>query len=553
MAFIFRGLVDVVTSEHGQKFAEKALWAVSFIIVSTSFRLLTSLAYASYIKKTMLYLKKVVFRHIIGKSMTQFSEHNSAKYISVFNNDLKIIEDDYFRNIFNFIGIIISFIASLIALLLLSPSIVIALLVLTFLSMFIPRLFERKLIHGKRRIVESLEKFTVKMNGMYSGFAIIKSFGIEGYIKEQYDFINREVENNKYNFAKLSASVNSLSDLFGGFMFISVFIIGSFLTIRNSITLGTMIACVQLTNNVVNPIQMSIQYVAQIRSLRDVSTKITDILYTDSQDMTYIHKTTIESGILLQDVSFGYTKEGYVLQHLNMQLEQGKKYALVGASGSGKSTILKLLMKQYETYEGTISVDDVDLKKVATENWCRLQSVLQQDVFLFDTSIQENITLYGPYEKNEMDDVILQSGLSELITKLPKGIDTQVGENGSVLSGGEKQRIAIARTLMRHTPLVLMDEPTSALDAKTAYEIEETLLNLEKRTCVIVTHRLSRYVLERYDLIYMFDNGAIVEQGTFHELLERKGSFYTMYAKAGEAEVKGWMQDSSLALSQSDL
>lgn len=552
MAFISRGLVDVATLGQGRGFAVKVLWAVGFIIVSTAFRFFALLTYSSYIRKTMIYLKEVVFCHIIGKSLMQFSARNSAQYISLFNNDLKIIEDDYFKNIFNFIGIVISFTASLIALFLLSPTIMVALLLLTFLSMFIPRLFEQKLIHGKSKVVDSLGKFTVKMNDMYSGFAIVKSFGIEKHMIGQYDVINTEVENNKYKFAKLSAGVNSLSDLFGGFMFISVFIIGSFLTIQNSITLGTMIACVQLTNSVVNPIQMSIQYIAQIRSLRDISTKIMDILQTETHDTKYIRKATIENEILFRDVSFGYNKEGYDLHHLNMRLEKGKKYALVGTSGSGKSTILKLLMKQYETYEGTISVDDVNLKEVSAENWCRLQSVLQQDVFLFDASIQDNITLYEPYEENEMDDVIFQSGLNALITRLPEGVDTQVGENGSVLSGGEKQRIAIARTLMRHAPLVLMDEPTSALDAETAYEIEEMVISLENTLCVIVTHRLSKYILEQYDLIYMFDNGTIVEQGTFKELLEKKERFYTMYARTGEAEMTGEFKDLSLAHSQSN-
>ncbi|MFS8211902.1 ABC transporter ATP-binding protein [Paenibacillus sp. S29] len=535
MAFIFKDLVDVVTVGSEQEFVGTAILALSFIVIGAILRLLTNLFHASYIQKTMLYLKEVVFGHIMNKSLTQFSAYNSAKYISIFSNDIKMIEDDYFKNIFSLIGMCISFSASLVGMFLLSPTIVICLLLLTLLSMFIPRMFEKKLVNRKRKVADAVEKFIINTNDMYSGFAVIKSFGIEKYVKGQYDHLNREVEKNKYAFLRLSAWVTSISEVFGGFMFISVFIIGSFLTLRQLITLGTMIACVQLTNSIVNPIQMSIQYITQIKSLRDISAKITDFLHTEHQDVAYIHKPTIKNKISLKEVSFGYKENSFNVHRLNMELQQGKKYALVGPSGSGKSTVLRLLMKQYENYEGTISVDDVNLKEIDVEEWCRLESVLHQDVFLFDSNIRDNILLYQTYSNDEIADVILKSGLITLINKLPEGIDTQVGEKGSILSGGEKQRIAIARTLIRHTPLLLMDEPTSSLDYETANAIEETVLDLENTTCVMVTHRLSKSVLERYDMIFVFADGTIVERGTFCELIELQGYFYHMYGMAEES------------------
>ncbi|URJ50418.1 ABC transporter ATP-binding protein [Paenibacillus polymyxa] len=535
MAFIFKKLVDTVTTGSEQEFVKSAFLAVFLIILGAILRLLTNLSHASYMRKTMLNLKEIVFGHILNKSLTQLSSNHSAKYISIFSNDIKMIEDDYFKNIFSLIGTFISFSASLLAMFLLSPTIVIALVLLTLSSMFIPRMFEKKLVNCKRKVVEALEKFMIHTNDMYSGFAVIKSFGIEGHVHGQFDGINQETENQKYRFQKLSAWVASISEVFGGFMFISVFIIGSFLTLRQLITLGTMIACVQLTNSIVNPIQMSIQYITQIKSLRDISAKITQLLHTERQDKIYIRKPTIQDKVSLKEVSFGYKDDCYNVHGLNMDLELGKKYALVGPSGSGKSTVLRLLMKQYENYKGRISIDEVDLKEINMEDWCRLESVLHQDVFLFDSSIKENIVLHQIYSDKEIEDAIQKSGLSMLINKLPNGMETQVGEKGSFLSGGEKQRIAIARTLIRRTPLLLMDEPTSSLDQETANAVEETVLNLENTTCVMVTHRLSKPVLERYDMIFVFADGAIIEKGTFCELIELQGCFYHMYGLAEES------------------
>ncbi|WP_208811867.1 ABC transporter ATP-binding protein [Paenibacillus brasilensis] len=440
-----------------------------------------------------------------------------------------MIEDDFLKNLFSLINTAVSFLAALFAMFVLSPSIVVMLLVMTLISIFIPRMFEKRIRSDKKNIANALEKFTIKMNDIFSGFAVIKSYGVEHHLEQQFQQSNKAVEDNKYLFFKLNAFVSSLSDVFGGIMFISVFLIGSFLSIRGAITLGTMIACVQLTNKIVNPVYMSIQYITQIRSLRDISTKVLEMMDVEHASIEYINKTSIDHSVCLTDVSFGYAENHLNLCNINMKLNKGEKYALVGPSGSGKSTLIKLLMKQYHNYEGIINVDDLNLKFISAEDWCRLESVVHQDVFLFDSSIRENITMYQSFPDEVLSNVIRASGLDELIDKLPYGLDTQVGEKGGMLSGGEKQRISIARTLIRQTPLLLLDEATSSLDSETANAIEEAILSLEATTCLIVTHRLSRATLQHYDKIFVMADGKVVEKGSFNHLIENEGYFYYLY------------------------
>lgn len=199
--------------------------------------------------------------------------------------------------------------------------------------------------------------------------------------------------------------------------------------------------------------------------------------------------------------------------------------------------MLKLLMKQYDDYDGIIYVDDLDLKFISAEDWCRLESVVQQDVFLFDGSIKENITMYQSFQDEILSNVISASGLNKLIDKLPYGLDTQIGEKGGRLSGGEKQRIAIARTLIRQTPLLLLDEATSSLDSETANAIEEVILGLETITCLVVTHRLSKAALQKYDKIFVMSDGRVVEEGSFDYLIENKGYFYHLYKFVNDSSI----------------
>ena len=199
----------------------------------------------------------------------------------------------------------------------------------------------------------------------------------------------------------------------------------------------------------------------------------------------------------------------------------------MGGSGCGKSTLLNLLMASDPGYQGSIRFDDAELRDLSTASVYDLASMIQQNVFLFNATIRENITMFAPFPEEEIRRAIRLSGLGELIRQRGEGY--LCGENGCGLSGGEKQRIAIARSLLKKSDLLLADEATAALDAKTAQKISGAILGLEGLTRIVVTHSLDGSQLSRYDGILAMKDGTIVESGSFEQLMERKGYFYSLY------------------------
>ena len=236
---------------------------------------------------------------------------------------------------------------------------------------------------------------------------------------------------------------------------------------------------------------------------------------------------TLDTSIEVKNLSFGYEKDTPILEDISMCLDAGKSYAIVGGSGSGKSTLLNLLMGSREDYEGAIYYDGDELRSIGDDSLYDLVSIVQQNVFVINSSILNNITMFRNFEEEKLNRAVTMSGIAPLLKE--RGSDYACGENGSGLSGGERQRISIARSLLRGTPVMLVDEATAALDAETAFAVTNSILDLTGITRVIVTHRLEEALLRKYDRIFVLKNGRVAEQGTFSELMEQKDFFYSLY------------------------
>ena len=285
----------------------------------------------------------------------------------------------------------------------------------------------------------------------------------------------------------------------------------------------------QLLNNVVNPIVDISSSVTRLKSVKLISKKINTIINENNEEKGSISKKTFDKNIILKNVEFKYNNDKQILNGISFNFIKGKKYVLVGNSGSGKSTILNLILNYYEDFKGSITIDGIDNRQIKSTDLYSLISVIQQNVFMFDDTIKSNITLFENYSDEEIEQAVKLSGLESLINSLPNKINSLVGENGCNLSGGEKQRIAIARAIIKKTPILILDEATSSLDNENSYNIEKSILNLENITCIIVTHKFIPSILEKYDCIVAVKNGLIEEMGTFNELIKNKGYFYSLY------------------------
>ena len=236
---------------------------------------------------------------------------------------------------------------------------------------------------------------------------------------------------------------------------------------------------------------------------------------------------SVGEGIRLEDVSFGYESGTDVLHHISAEFEAGKAYAVVGGSGSGKSTLLNLLMGGSADYRGSITLGGTELREVSTESLYEIMSVIQQNVFVFNASIRDNVSMFRDFPQEELDEAIRRAHLNELIEA--RGDGYLCGENGCGLSGGEKQRVSIARSLLKRSSVLLVDEATAALDAETAAQVSGDILDLDGVTRIVVTHTLTEALLRRYDAIYVLKNGEVVESGAFDALMEKRGYFYALF------------------------
>lgn len=530
LAFVFKKLVDVTGSTNINDFYKVAIFTLLFIIIGSIIHFITDVVKHSYIKNTITYLKQDTFKNIMNKSIPEFNSNNSGKYMSTISNDLKMVEDDYFKSIFMLIGSFVSFIGSIISLFILSYKITIILIILSLFTILIPKVFQNKLSKKREIYSGSLEKFTEKIKDIFTGFETIKNFNIGDKIFDEYSTLNLTVEKNKFNFNIYNSFASLIAEIIGGLMFVSVFILGVYLTIKGEITLGTAIACVQLANNVVEPVYSGLQYLNEIKSVKGISNKILNISKNNLiPNNNASSKKSFENSIKFKNVSFRYEDNKPVLENITLDIFKNKKYAFVGMSGSGKSTILRLLLKQYDNYTGSIMIDDVSIRDINADDIYSMESVIQQNVFLFDDTIKNNITLFSNYNENDINKAIKISGLEPVINKLENGIESPIGENGNLISGGEKQRISIARSLLRKSPILILDEATASLDNETAYSIEDTILDMKNTTLISVTHKLWGSLLNKYDKIFVIQDGKIIEQGSFKELIDLKGYFYSLY------------------------
>lgn len=323
---------------------------------------------------------------------------------------------------------------------------------------------------------------------------------------------------------KLSTVIGALGGVAGVTAQLGTFLAGAYLARAGwGITPGVLLIFIDLTANVIGPLRDMPELLAARKAAIALIDKLAEALESNVRDDGVKIPDRLETGIEVSDVSFGYTPDVQVLHDVNVTFEAGKSCAIVGASGSGKSTLLHLLMAGSGDYSGEIRYDGQELRAVSCESLYEIASLIQQNVFVFNATIRDNITMFRDFPKSEVECAIKRAGLSELIEQ--RGENYLCGENGSGLSGGEKQRISIARSLLRNASILLVDEATAALDAQTARQVAGSILDLEHVTRIVVTHTLDASLLRRYDRILAMKNGTIVESGSFEDLMLRKGFF----------------------------
>ena len=478
--------------------------------------------------KAMKQYRGYVFDRLMEKGIQAFSGENSALYLSALSNDVNTIETEFVGRLQNTVQVGIAFVGALGLMLWCSPLLTLIAIGFSLLPIVVSLVLGNKAAVAEKRVSDQKASYTGMLKDALTGFSVIKSFKAEKSISALHDESNGRVAEASRERTKVNVLVAYASGIAGAILQFGVFFVAAGMALSGKgVTAGTAIVFVQLLNYVLGPIQAFPTFYAGLQSSYSLIDKLAAALDKNVPDEGEPIAPELRTGIAVKDLSFAYEEGKSVLRDLDMDLRAGGCYALVGGSGSGKSTLLSLLMASSKDYRGEICYDGRELRTVSASSLYDLTSIIQQNVFVFNSTIRENITMFSQFPEEEIDRAVRLSGLKKLIDE--KGADYLCGENGSGLSGGERQRISIARALLRKTPVLLVDEATASLDAQTSFEVLDAILKLDGYTRVIVTHDLDENILRRCTGLLALKNGAVAEAGSFQELMERKGYFYSLF------------------------
>ena len=528
ISWLLQKIIDIAAGNDTTSLAFIALVAViTFVIFMVAYFVYRK-ARPKFIQTAMEQYKAGIFEKILNKKIASLSGENTGKLISALTNDMRLIEDYYLDSILTVVDISVSFVGALVLMLWYSPILTLVAVLLSILPIVVSLPPAKKLEEAEKNVSDGNANYVEIIKDILSGFPVIKSFRAEKEIQERFEVDNRKIENIKYLRRYAEENVNLLSTAASVIMRLGVFVIGAWMAVSGTgITPGIVLVFLQLVAFVISPIEQMPSLLANRKAAIAIMDKLSDFLSQHEESSGEEISHTLTQGISIRDMSFGYDDDKEILHRISLDFAPGKKYAIIGGSGSGKTTLLNLIMQTYDNYEGSIILDGTELRQIHPNSLFQTLSLVGQNVFVFNDTVYNNITLYKDFTDSEFQSAVLKAGLSNLIDG--HGKDYICGENGSALSGGEKQRISIARALLRNTSVLLMDEATAALDEITANSIMNSVLEMEDITRIIVTHRLDENILRKYDEIIVLHHGEVAEQGTFDSLIDKRGLFYSLF------------------------
>ena len=527
--------------------------------------------------RAVLQYRNFACDYLLKKKVADFYASNSSVYLSALSNDLMKIKEQFLDQIPIITQIFFCGIGAIIVMLRYNVFLACMSCVLSLIPFFAALYSGKNMGELEERLSTKNAEYLAFLKDFSIGFTIIKSYKVEAIFSKLHAAVNEKTEETMLRRERCVEKVNYFAAISGYITRLSILFLSAYIAFtRHSISIGTVIAFSQLIHYLIDPLSSLPSMLSEAKAAYRLTDKFWEIIKSGEElqntsennrvkeEIAEIQSVTEDKKIIEeQEISeqkqsldeaalslhgellsitsiarkacsisfnhiyFSYSEGKEVLKELNLRVKEGEKVVLLGTSGSGKSTILKILMGMERAQSGTIRIGGQDTMDLGEDRIFREISYIQQEVFIFDGTIRENISLFQAYREEELQSVIERAGLRNLIKE--KGLDYLCGENGAALSGGERQRISIARSLLRKTPILLADEITASLDKENTYLVLDTLLNIENTTEILVLHDLDSRILSRVDRICVLKNGKVEEEGNFTELLEKKGYFYALY------------------------
>lgn len=493
------------------------LWVivVTIIIISVTKPFGTYLVNKSsynFAKSFMIdYRKSIIDSYVLNEG-----EMLSSDFLNTVNQTTTKLKDMFVMPFLKNIRYAILFIGASIYLLYINKIIFLIIVVCSVLPLIIPQIFNKKNQKLRMDSIGENEQFIAKSKEITDGFETIKSFGIEDKIINLFEKLNKTNQKKLFLANRFNVFHMAFSIFISMLGIVSALVTATYLSSKGLITAGEIGAIIQLSNYIVDPVTTIPANVISIKSVEMEMKRIDKIIAKKNADSKVREKFKLDNQISIKNLSFKYG-DNEVLKGISLDLEKGKKYAIVGESGSGKSTLANILLRRLDYENGSVKFDDTELKCIDEDDFYSNISLVSQNVFLFNDTLKNNVCLYNDYSQSDFERSIEKSKLNSVIEDLEEKENTVLGEYGTSLSGGEKQRVSISRALIKNSSFVIMDEATSSLDIKTARAIENTLLSLNQ-TVLVITHRIDESILKKYDKIFLLEDGIITQSGDYSDI-----------------------------------
>ena len=532
---IFNGLINKLSGNGGIDFSKVGNILVTLLglyVISALFSFIQGFAMTQIAQNLTYKLRKDLSKKINKLPMNYFDKKTNGEILSVITNDI----DTLGMNLNQSITQIITAICTLVGILIMMLSISWQMTLISVIVMPIGAWLVKIIVGKSQKYFQKQQDYLGHVNGqveeIYSGLTIVKAFNGEEKVKEEFSKANAELYKSAWRSQFLSGLMHPIMNFISNIGYVGVAIAGGYLAIQGKITVGNIQSFIQYNKQFTQPINQIAQVSAMLQAMVAASERIFVFLEEEEEIETAKAGVTtkgLKGNITFDHVKVGYNPENIVIKDFNAKVYEGQKIAIVGPTGAGKSTMVKLLMRFYDVTEGNILVDGYNVKDFDRGELRQMFGMVLQDTWLFNGTVKDNIK-YG--KEDATDDEVIEAAkaahVHHFIKTLPKGYNSILNDETSGVSAGQKQLLTIARVILADPKILILDEATSSIDTRTEIEIQKAMDNLMKgRTSFIIAHRLS--TIKNADLILVMDHGDIVEQGTHEELLAKGGFYEKLY------------------------